>query len=237
MTDGPLPDGREFPLNGKPLVFLFMAAAVVSVVIFLCGVLVGRGVRAQVNAQAAAAPFGAPAGAGLVTPAGDPSATPDVPATATPAAGPASTSQPPLTYYDRLEAKTPPAEHLVTGGAAAATPASRAAMPDPPDAVEESDAQAPAAPAAASLPADPALAPSGGPGFAVQVAALRDRQEADAVAHRLVTKGYRAYVVPPASGGPAVFRVRVGKFNTRAQAQAAANRLRKEEQFKPWITR
>ena len=36
---------HEIQLNGKQLVFLFMAVTVVSVVIFLCGVLVGRGVR------------------------------------------------------------------------------------------------------------------------------------------------------------------------------------------------
>ena len=35
---------HEIQLNGKQLVFLFMAATVVSVVIFLCGVMVGRGV-------------------------------------------------------------------------------------------------------------------------------------------------------------------------------------------------
>ena len=38
---------HEIQLNGKQLVFLFMAATVVSVVIFLCGVLVGRGVRTE----------------------------------------------------------------------------------------------------------------------------------------------------------------------------------------------
>jgi hypothetical protein len=41
---------HEIQLNGKQLVFLFMAATVVSVVIFLLGVMVGRGVptvRAQ----------------------------------------------------------------------------------------------------------------------------------------------------------------------------------------------
>src|SRR3954451_23702159 len=38
---------HEIQLNGKQLVFLFMAATVVSVVIFLCGVLVGRGVKAE----------------------------------------------------------------------------------------------------------------------------------------------------------------------------------------------
>ena len=43
---------HEIQLNGKQLVFLFMAATVVSVVIFLCGVLVGRGVRAERGAIA-----------------------------------------------------------------------------------------------------------------------------------------------------------------------------------------
>ena len=36
---------REIQLNGKQLIFLFMATTVVAVVIFLCGVMVGRGVR------------------------------------------------------------------------------------------------------------------------------------------------------------------------------------------------
>ena len=34
---------HEIQLNGKQLVFLFMAATVIVVVIFLCGVMVGRG--------------------------------------------------------------------------------------------------------------------------------------------------------------------------------------------------
>ena len=47
---------HEIQLNGKQLVFLFMAATVVSVVIFLCGVLVGRGVRSaqDIESQSAA---------------------------------------------------------------------------------------------------------------------------------------------------------------------------------------
>src|SRR5438445_2644578 len=44
---------HEIQLNGKQLVFLFMAATVVSVVIFLCGVLVGRGVRSERGGAAA----------------------------------------------------------------------------------------------------------------------------------------------------------------------------------------
>src|SRR5213594_3082824 len=47
---------HEIQLNGKQLVFLFMAATVVSVVIFLWGVLVGRGVRAERGGVTDAAP-------------------------------------------------------------------------------------------------------------------------------------------------------------------------------------
>ena len=52
---------HEIQLNGKQLVFLFMAATVVSVVIFLCGVLVGRGVRTERTVAQAAALNEAPA--------------------------------------------------------------------------------------------------------------------------------------------------------------------------------
>ena len=46
MTQDITDDGfHEIQLSGKQLVFLFMMTTAVSVVIFLCGVLVGRGVR------------------------------------------------------------------------------------------------------------------------------------------------------------------------------------------------
>src|SRR5687768_1974634 len=51
---------HEIQLNGKQLVFLFMAATVVAVVIFLCGVMVGRGVPTR-----AAAPIDSPEQAAL----------------------------------------------------------------------------------------------------------------------------------------------------------------------------
>jgi cell division septation protein DedD len=71
----------------------------------------------------------------------------------------------------------------------------------------------------------------------VQVAALNARSEADAMAKRLSSKGYAAYVVAPPNGNPAVFRVRIGSYKTRREAEAMAARLQKEEQFKPWVTR
>lgn len=67
--------------------------------------------------------------------------------------------------------------------------------------------------------------------------ALGKRDEADAIARRLTGKGYPAYVLPPEAGAPAVFRVRVGKFKERREAEGVAAKLEKEEQFKPWIVR
>ena len=62
------------------------------------------------------------------------------------------------------------------------------------------------------------------------------RGEADAVARRLSAKGYSAYALP-VGGANAGYRVRVGKFPTRREADSMAARLKREEQFNPWVTR
>ena len=218
---------HEIQLNGKQLVFLFMAVTVVSVVIFLCGVLVGRGVPVD----RAAAPIEAQAA--TVVPPVPPSVT------TTGSGAPASASED-LTYADRLSGKGQPSEQLKAPGAAStpAQPPTQAQAPaapaTPPPAATTAAKPAPtaAAPAAAPAPAEPA-----GSGFAIQLAALRQREEADIIARRLVGKGFPAYVLSPESGAPAVFRVRVGKFKDRREAETVAARLQKEEQFNPWIVR
>ena len=69
------------------------------------------------------------------------------------------------------------------------------------------------------------------------MAALNGRDEAESMVKRLTGKGYTAYILPPQAGQPPMFRVRVGKFQQRAEAEKVATRLEREEQFKPWITR
>ena len=83
-----------------------------------------------------------------------------------------------------------------------------------------------------------ASAPPAGPrnGYAVQVAAVNVRGEAEEIVRRLSGKGYSAYVESPRNN-PSVFRVRVGTFRTRREAQTIADKLQKEEKFKPWVTR
>jgi cell division protein FtsN len=217
---------HEIQLNGKQLVFMFMAVTVVAVVIFLCGVMVGRGVRAPRAIEQADAAIEVPL---------DPTAAVQSPApSSADASSPASpaSSQEKLTYSDRLSATTPPPETLKE--------------PVPPrepilqevKAVSKTPAPAAAPPpvAAAVKTSRPAPADSAG-GFVVQVAAVKERSEADTIAKRLASKGFPSFVTTPSAGAARVYRVRVGKYNDRREAESVARRLEKEEQFKPWITR
>jgi cell division septation protein DedD len=209
---------HEIQLNGKQLVFLFMAGTVVAVVIFLLGVFVGRGVRAEL-------------GDGSAVTAQDLPSAPDVSAVAanTGSSAPAAAAED-LSYPNRLGSTEPPRETL----RATPPPPDPAAKPAP-DAPARSVAVppvTPAAPAAAAVATEPK-----GDGFAIQVAALAKREEAETIVRRLTERGYSAYVIAPASGTPSVFRVRVGKFKERREAEAVSARLQKEEQFKPWIVR
>lgn len=219
-------DVREIQLSGKQLVFLFMAVTVVSVVIFLCGVLVGRGVQARVTEPVDTST----AASSVVDESADPTASADVPVT--PPSEPTAATG--LVYEEQLAGQTPPAEKLKPRQAATAPKPAPAATPTPAPATAAARPSAPA-----STDARPVAFPEPrGDGFAIQVAALTGRAEAEAVAARLKGKGYAVYLVVSAlPGQSAGYKVRVGKFKARAEAEKIALRLEREEQFKPWITR
>ena len=238
---------REIQLSGKQLVFLFMAVIVILVGVFLMGLQVGRGVlmaRGVPGAEAAAA-------ANETEPPPPPAA-----------ASPSSTSSPAtagekLSYAERLGSSTPPKDTLKPEASAtpAEAPSPKAEAPEatPTTAAAPAKTPAPSTKTAAATtapkpaPTSPAKTPPAPPavqstepagaGFAIQVAALREPDEADAIVKRLAAKGYSAYVVSPAKGQPLVYRVRVGKFKERHEADTVAAKLQKEEQFKPWIVR
>lgn len=73
--------------------------------------------------------------------------------------------------------------------------------------------------------------------FSIQVAALAKREEAETIVKRLAAKGYPAYVAAPIKEKVPIFRVRVGKYKARNEADTVAAKLQKEEQFKPWVVR
>jgi cell division septation protein DedD len=159
-----------------------------------------------------------------------------------------------LSYPERLGSGAPPRETLGDKSAARTAPARTSGAADARAANSEPAAPVPAAPALAApnapapgAPSAPSAPSAGAPsavplepsgdGYAIQLAALGKRAEAENIVKRLNDKGYSAYLIAPPSGAPAVFRVRVGKFKDRRQAESVSSRLQKEEQFKPWIVR
>ena len=220
---------HEIHLSGKQLVFLFMVTTVVSVFIFLCGVLVGRGVggdsadpigTGQAATETAAQAPPAPAGEA-----------PDVPADSAAASEPTKLEPGTTMYTDLLRGPEPPSEKLTAAGGTATPARPPAAVP----AATPSRTPAPP-PAAKPAPAAAATASARPAGLKVQVAAVRKRAEADVIASRLKKRGYDAYVVEPDSA-TRMFRVRVGSYTDPAEAERVADRLRREEKLKPWIIR
>jgi cell division septation protein DedD len=177
-----------------------MVLTVASAVIFLLGVLVGRGVRAERGddfASLAATSTAAPQPLAEGTPPSEPPA-------------PASETPDELSYHKRLQGEKPPQE------AVKPEPAPAAADPAPP----------PAPPAAAG----------GLPGaWVVQVGAFGNAGAARDVVRKLADKGYPAFLVNPAPGMPVIYRVQVGGYADRSEADRVAQRIEKEDQFKPVV--
>jgi cell division septation protein DedD len=217
---------RDSPLQGKQLVFLFMSVTVLAVVIFLCGVMVGRGARDARPALALAETVDPTATATAPT---SPDAT-DAAATAKPA----TATEQELQYPTDLTRLDPPADLPLepVPAADAPVPAVERRATASRDRPARSGVERPAEPAGESEFREPS-----GNGFVVQVHAARQRAEATAMAKRLATKGYSAFVTTSGNGAARMYRVRVGKFAQRREAEAVSRRLEAEEQFKPWITR
>ena len=204
--------------SAKQLVFLAIMATVVAVVVFLCGVLVGRGVPLR-RAQEATASDVFPGGSVQI--AGDG-------ASASPVAedGDTSSALADLSYFERLNGTDPVQE---ADALQQEDPAESA-----PDGTAIGGASA-ASPPASSTVAEADPEPTA-PTFVLQVTALRERDQADQVAEGLVASGYPAFVVAPADDAPVVvFRVRVGPYDDRAEAEAAGRRLEAEERLRPWV--
>lgn len=213
---------HEIHLSGKQLVFLFMATTVISVIIFICGVLVGRRVAAQELEREDRAPAVTDASPGDTNPA--PATTPPVPVS----------EAPPPDYQGRLEGQNPPRPETLK-------PVAEEPPAAPPQPQPEPTAAAPPGRAAEEKP-EPARAETGTAGarpgvWAVQVVSLRDRAAAMQLVQRLKGKGYPAYLVPPAAGAPALYKVQVGRYKDRSEATQIDAKLKKEEQFKTWIVR
>jgi cell division septation protein DedD len=227
-------------LSGKQLVFLFIVTTTVIVVVFLCGVKVGRGVRAAQGDDSEQAPVSAAATTQPqpqpVVETGPPAAEPPAPAAETPEE---------LSYHKRLQGNAATPETLKPEDAASAsqTAARATGRPAaPPPAASVSAPKNPtgaAAKPAASSSTDASVPTAGKSGtWVVQVIATRDRDVANSVVKKLAGKGYPAFLVTPGTGAAQPFyKVHVGRYDDRGEAEQVSTRIKKEEQFQSWITR
>jgi DedD protein len=234
---------REFHLDGKQLAFLVISAIGVAVVVFLCGVMVGRGVRVQ---------GGQAAGIGAEIPnvplADSTTVDSDLPV-ATDGISPPADS---IAYPERLSG--PPAPELLrdplVSEQAASTPAAAppvtrtdttrtdTARTDPgrTDTARTDTARTdPGRTDAVKAPAASGAKPSLRGRFAVQVSSVTDRGVAEQMKRRLEAESFPAFVEETTDAGHR-FRVRVGPFADRREAEAVAKKLEREMKFnKPWV--
>jgi cell division septation protein DedD len=241
LTHDTAEDGfHEIQLSGKQLVALFLVVTTVIVVVFLCGVRVGRGARdAQLDEPEQ-----------IATASPSPQAIPTTgPASAEPPA-PAAETPEQLSYPQRLSGEDKASDTLKKPGEAKKEEPKKeeakkaeAPRPQPAPAVATAlppaPAPTPATRTAAAPPTADNLPTAGKPGtWAVQVIATRDRDVASSVLKKLIGKGYPAFLVnPPSGASPAYFKVHVGRYADRGEAEKISTRIKKEEQFQSWITR
>jgi cell division septation protein DedD len=238
---------HEIQLNGKQLVFMFMAATVVAVVIFLSGVMVGRGVRLPEADVLAASP----------DPVVDPIAPLDTQAAGASAKAapvpradlvpePGPIAQENFTYDKHLGAPVAPAEPLKPAERRAEAVPREAEKPAASKVVATVENKGPVKAPAVEKPvgkpepvtASKTFAEPPGNGWAAQVQTFGSVSDAEALAGRLKAKGYRTFVALNESGPPtARYRVRIGKYSTRSEAVAVGQKLQREERFEPWVTR
>ena len=201
LTHDTAEDGfHEIQLSGKQLVFVGMTVTIVFVAIFLCGVLVGRNTRAPREGDLAET-----ASAATLPPS--PPADAAGPAAAEPPAPPVEDE---LSYHKRLQGNARPDEL-------------KPRPQEPAPSTAKPPAPAPA-PVAADVPT------SGRPGtWFVQVFALRNRADAAREVKRLLAKGHPAYLELPARGAAEMYRVRVGRYKDRREAEQVARRLKEDQ--------
>jgi cell division septation protein DedD len=92
----------------------------------------------------------------------------------------------------------------------------------------EAEAAAPATETRAVASAPPAT------GFAVQVGAFATGSAADGLAAELTKLGHAAYVADEGGHG-ARYKVRVGPIASRAEADALADKLKREQRLPTWV--
>jgi cell division septation protein DedD len=251
----PLGARHEFRLGTRELVVLGVLAALVSGLTFALGVVVGRETGTRPRLAAAPVVETPPPSheqGGKPTPAradekltfyrtltapttdlGGAAAPPVIEERLVPREEPAATADDEAARAKSRPRPAPPPPTAARGRLAAAP--RPAATPSRPTQV----AAAPAPSAAAIAPQVPQGAP--GPGepqlWTIQVSSFRSKALAEELRARLQTRGLDAYLLSAATEeGRVRYRVRVGAYQSRSEAERVAGELRSERTLSPFVT-
>ena len=220
---------REIQLGGKQLVFLFMCAVVLTVVVFLLGVSVGRDMRAV------SAPPASQAAASTTT-AGLPAAAVEPP----PAASTSAATE--LNYPQVLKGQDPskappPSPISEQPPAETSRPEPRGHAADAPKATKSEPPPAPAPPPVAPAAATTSKPATAASGWVVQVEAFSGSDVANREAAKLQARGYPAFVFTEGASTPGPrYKVRVGPYPARGDADRMLKALAGEG-YKPLLKR
>ena len=201
---------HEISLNGKTLVFIFMATTVLLVVTFLLGVMVGRGAR-DLQGMNPEVLIGDALEEDLVE---EFEVAPEVVLP-----GDETVQMGDLSYPGRLTSPDVIQESV---------------NPDS-DLIEEVRPSEDESSITEQLPLRSSSLESVKVGFTVQVTAVRNREDAEAMLEQLRSDDYPAYLLEPDASAE-FYRVRVGRNLDQKEADDMRRRL-EEAQFPAWVTR
>ncbi len=238
MSESHEPSYYEIALTNRQVVGVFVVLLVCLVAAFFSGVWIGR--RELPPATAGVAELGA---AGDAEPAAD----------APPprrlrffeeeqGAGEPAAAEPGRRSGRRPAVEEPRPDRTLleeVGGSTGAPPArpsagQGAAEPAPPAARTPPSGPTPAGGEAADPPGGPSGEPTGE--LVIQVFSSLDEVQARRLVERLGGGGYPAYLSPVDVAGRTMYRVRVGPYDERAQAEIVAEKVRRAFKLDTWIT-
>jgi cell division protein FtsN len=223
---------RRYFFTLAQMVLLGTAFAVTCLIVFVLGIVIGKGIEAR-----------------KVIKTEEPLVKIPIKPSASGPAGATATSKEELTFYETLT-KSPqsvPKPDTVRedkDGNDSAKPAKRnagskdskaesgrAATPPPRKPTETRPEQTATVATAATQTADVADGKEAGKVWTVQVNAYPDERSAKQLVDRLKNKGYNALMTETRNNGKVWYRVRVGRYGSREEADKAVEELKDKEKF------
>lgn len=251
----------EIQLDNKQLILVFLAGVTVCVLIFVLGVMVGKGKKEAEMAAVGSRPTTAtqPAAVqqeegkspGNMKPMVDeqaPAGTPEGKEgtrVKTAAASPqqAGNNKEQYSFYDLDKTKTEPASARPVAAAAKQQQQQPQQQPDATKKPEPQATSPAAAPDTKTTTTTPAAAANGSnnievPGagrYTIQVMATSNKKKADEQLAALKKKGYSARLDETTDGGRVSYKVRVGTFPDPESAKKVAARLKEQMKLDTWV--